>query len=294
MESVCTVNSPILSDADIEFVSDLARQAGKLAVQMREGVSIREKSGPFDRVTDADIAVSTLIVDALRERFPNDLIISEEEPLPAGAHAEAASTNKRVWFIDPIDGTDNYINRERGWSVMIGLTENLVAGYGWVYAGAKEILFRGGRDRGCYRIEDSGRVHRYQTPQALTANCEKRVMTSYRDKRNNSWILAIPQVQWVPSGSVGLKIVKVLEDSADMFLSLAGRFKYWDTAAPTALAYGAGLEVGSLEDKEIEFEIPACQHKTSLIIGRPGTLEWCRTELPARMQAQTAAKRAEP
>lgn len=292
MESVCTVNSPVLSDADIEFVSDLARQAGRLAVSMREGVAIKEKSGPFDRVTDADIAVSKLIVQALRQRFPGDLVISEEEP-PAPDSAQHTGAG-RVWFIDPIDGTDNYINRERAWSVMIGLTENNSASYGWCYAGAKELLFRGGRNRGCFKVTDAGEIHQYQTPVTLAPEDDKRVMTSYRDKRDNSWILSIPSVYWVPSGSVGLKIIKILEDSADVFLSLAGRFKFWDTAAPTALAYGAGLEVGSLNNVPIEFDYPALQHKTSLVIGRPGTLAWAQSDLVTHMQAQPRVKRAEP
>src|SRR5207253_7510571 len=98
---------PALSDADLLYVCDIARQAGKLAVEMREGVLIKEKTGPHDRVTEADIHLSKLLTGQMKERFPTDVIISEED-----VEHTSDITSHRAWLIDPIDGTHSYIQQE--------------------------------------------------------------------------------------------------------------------------------------------------------------------------------------
>src|SRR6185437_14481709 len=99
----------LLSPEDINFVNDLSRAAGKLALRMRADAVISEKSGPRDFVTDADVACSQLIVEKLKTRFPQDSIISEEDSAD-GAQTSfdpaASSTAERTWMIDPIDGTE--------------------------------------------------------------------------------------------------------------------------------------------------------------------------------------------
>lgn len=129
----------LLSDTDISFVGTLVKEAGHLAASMRQGVVIKEKTGPHDRVTEADYALSNLITSKLKEKFPEDLLISEEDSHPA----EYLAANK-VWLIDPIDGTDNYITNDGQYSVMIGLVVDCRPVFGWVYAPWRRRAYFGG------------------------------------------------------------------------------------------------------------------------------------------------------
>src|SRR5437879_1377137 len=104
----------VLSDADVDFVSDLIKEAGRLAVEMRGGISVKQKSGPRDVVTDADLALSKLIVESLKRRFPKDAVVSEEDTA-----ATAGVVSPRTWYVDPIDGTEYYIASGGMYSVMI-------------------------------------------------------------------------------------------------------------------------------------------------------------------------------
>ncbi len=98
-----------LSNDDIAFVNQLAREGGRLALEMRHGVGIRTKTGPTDFVTDADVTISRLFIEQLTKRFPDDLVVSEEEnqPICAAADIDALEHPERIWLIDPIDGTEN-------------------------------------------------------------------------------------------------------------------------------------------------------------------------------------------
>jgi myo-inositol-1(or 4)-monophosphatase len=91
-----------LTEADIQFVLDLAARAGDIAVAMRASATVEEKTSATDLVTSADKALSELIVTELSARFPDDVVLSEEAPW------HSSNDGKRRWIVDPIDGTTNF------------------------------------------------------------------------------------------------------------------------------------------------------------------------------------------
>jgi 3'(2'), 5'-bisphosphate nucleotidase len=272
-----------LSEQDIRYVKDLAEEAGRIAVAMRAGVMVREKSGPSDMVTAADLALSKLIVERIRSRFTKDVIVSEEDEV----HAHCTEKD-RVWLIDPIDGTDNYINNDGQYSVMIGLLENFQTVFGWVYAPALGITYLGGPGYGAYKqLENGNRIayEKKQTP--LPLENEARVLMGYRDRKSHPWVKEHPKVTLVKAGSIGLKVAKVLEKEADLFIHLSGKLKTWDTAGPVAIALGGLLEAGSLETDQLIFPTPEIRHETPIIVGRPGSLNWARKYLKQKFYDTT-------
>src|SRR5579884_1174241 len=91
-----------LTPEDIRFVDQLAREGGRMALEMRKGVGIRTKSSPDDLVTDADLRISRWLIAQLSERFPHDLIVSEEDNHAAFASGDAGTLRQpsaRIWLI---------------------------------------------------------------------------------------------------------------------------------------------------------------------------------------------------
>lgn len=284
----------LLSDADASFVSALAVKAGRLAVELRPSIAISVKSAPDDRVTSADIALSTLITGALKERFEGDCVVSEEdsEHLFAGA-------SRRVWLIDPIDGTQNYINGDGDYCVMIGLLLDGRPHSGWVYAPTTDRLYQGGLERPTTVSRPGETSPTVCRPDQITVNHLVRLVIGTRDRRANPWLSELEdEMQESPgvrravlmkTGSIGLKVAKILDGEADIFAHLSGKLKTWDTAGPAALALGAGLDVGKL-DGELTYSLPSVVHEGSVIMGRPGALTWCRQHLSARVHATRQRK----
>ena len=241
---------------------------------MRQGVEVREKTGPSDLVTAADLALSRLIVERLHQRFPNDIIVSEEDE----KHADTGG-KKRVWLVDPIDGTDNYVANDGQYSVMIGLLVDTKIEFGCVYAPASEITYYGGPAYGAWKESTHNKPTRFGRPGNLDLNANARIMMGYRDRKINPWVMSHAKVSFVKAGSVGLKVAKILEDEADIFVHFAKKLKVWDTAGPVAIALGGGLEVGTLEEDTLIFPLPEVIHETSVIVARPNGLDWCRLHL---------------
>ena len=103
-----------------EFAIELAQQAGQLLLDyLRRGLtadSIRQKTGHFDIVTEADVASERLILGAIQARFSSHGIYSEESAIGA------LPDDEWLWLIDPIDGTTNYSHGLPIFAVNMALT----------------------------------------------------------------------------------------------------------------------------------------------------------------------------
>lgn len=117
-----------MSDNRLAFAETIARKAGRLAQELREhpdGLTIDTK-GPQDFVTAADLAVESLIREAITAAYPDDAILGEEGGLTGDAAA--------CWIIDPIDGTANYMRGMPDWAISIGYCDGVALTHGVLFA----------------------------------------------------------------------------------------------------------------------------------------------------------------
>lgn len=270
----------LLKDDEISFFLELIERAGQLALKMRETVDIQEKTGPMDRVTSADLELSRILVEEISNKYPHDIIVSEEDKEPVDAPISG-----RVWMIDPIDGTDNYIKNDGQYSVMIGLLMDATPVFGFVCAPAEKIIWYGGPGYGAWKKSGEDEPVRYEPQPEIAINDPMRLMMGFRDRRRHPWIEELPQVQLIKTGSIGVKVGRILDKRADSFVHMSGKLKTWDTAGPVAIALANGMDVGTMQFDELKFEFPSILHETSVLIGRKGTLKWCRHYLGSPPQS---------
>ena len=132
---------------ELRVAQKIAREAGALLLEYyAEGVEVKEKIGAdnmVEPVTIADKKASELIIKGLRAAFPEDGILSEE-----AFDDKERLDKKRVWVIDPMDGTLGFIKRQDDFCVQIGLTEagRVILGVVFIpvvgHAGALHVLVR--------------------------------------------------------------------------------------------------------------------------------------------------------
>lgn len=274
--TIAMTTTPLLSEQDITFVCDLARRAGDLAASMRNSVDIRQKSGPHDLITDADLALSELILKEMGEQFPDDFIISEEAKPHERLHEHLKQDVHRTWLIDPIDGTDNYVMNDGQYAVMIGLLVNGAAHFGCVYGPTTGTAYFGGPAYGVWKQTSNSEKTQCHVDSKRELTSPIRLMMGIRDSELHPWMKQISGVESITSGSVGLRVAKVLENEADLYVHLAAKLKLWDTAGPVAIALAAGLDVGTPDSDTLDFPLPEIRHNTPVIIGCPGALSWSR------------------
>jgi myo-inositol-1(or 4)-monophosphatase len=91
-----------------------AGDAGKILTGLFGKLKNIDKKGDIDLVTEADIRSEKVILDIIRENFPEDSILAEES-------GETDNYSERLWMIDPLDGTTNYAHSFQFFAVSIAL-----------------------------------------------------------------------------------------------------------------------------------------------------------------------------
>ncbi len=133
---------------ELRVAVDLAREAGAAILEFYKGpLEIEQKSDFDDRspVTQADRIANDLIVRALQREFPDDGILAEES-----IDTEHRLDKKRVWMVDPLDGTNGFIDGDGDFAVQIGLAEEGECVLGVVYQPVIDLLYRAVRGRGAW------------------------------------------------------------------------------------------------------------------------------------------------
>jgi 3'(2'), 5'-bisphosphate nucleotidase len=100
---------------ELEAAVAMAREAGEILLEIYATDFSVEMKGRADPVTEADRRVNELLVRRIQEAFPDDAIVAEESP------DNRASAAGRCWYVDPLDGTKEFVARNGEFSVMIGL-----------------------------------------------------------------------------------------------------------------------------------------------------------------------------
>ena len=220
---------------ELEIAKSLAREAGQLLMEYYAGETKVEWKGADDPVTAADHAANELLVGRISRAFPGDGIISEELPDDG-----SRLTHERVWMIDPMDGTKQFVERIDEFSVQIGLTIGGVPQLGVVFHAARDRMFYGGAGLGAFVEEKWStrrlRVDPEQLPERMVSAMSRShslLITGLILKRLGIW-------QVVQSGSVGLKMGLLAEGAAHVYLHPAQRTCIWDTCGPEAILRAAG------------------------------------------------------
>jgi myo-inositol-1(or 4)-monophosphatase len=130
---------------------DAARAAGRRLLESFEGAptGVDAKSSHTDLVSDADRESETAIVSAIRWAFAADAVVAEEGSLEQGGSG-------RTWYVDPLDGTVNYLYGVPHWSVVICLADSDGALAGVVYDPVRDELFGAERGLGAWVSRGGG------------------------------------------------------------------------------------------------------------------------------------------
>ncbi|MBE2237321.1 MAG: 3'(2'),5'-bisphosphate nucleotidase CysQ [Caldilineaceae bacterium] len=220
---------------ELEFVSKLVREAATIVNTFYIGSSeVRYKPGD-EPVTEADHSANQHIVERIRARFPEDGLLSEESKDDL-----TRLNNSRVWIVDPLDGTKEFIARNGEFSIMIGLVVEGRAMLGVVQQPATSLLYAGAAGHGAYLYEDGERI---KLTVSNFADIRNMTMVSSRSHRQQIVDRIRAQLNITRervSGSVGLKVGLITRQLADLYIHPSPGCKEWDLCAPQALLEAAG------------------------------------------------------
>lgn len=235
-------------DREVLVASRLARDAGDVILPIYHTDFTVQSKGQDGPVTEADRQASELIVAELRREFPNDLVVSEEEPVDP-----TAAVHDRVWYVDPLDGTHEFIARNGEFAVMIGLAIDGTARAGVVYQPTTKQLYAGIAGQQAWLEDQAGR-----RPVMVSAETDPRrlrlvVSRSHRHRLLDEMRSCLEIPHELQMGSVGLKVGSLVTRQADVYIDPSSVTNAWDSCAPEAILHGAGGRMTDIAGEPLHY-----------------------------------------
>ena len=243
------MNDPVSSEeTDVQLAERLATGAGKSLLDLQQSDELSGKS----LGKAGDQRANAWLLSELRAARPDDAILSEEEK-----DDKIRLSAKRVWIIDPLDGTREYGEKRSDWAVHVALAVNGVAEVGAVALPGLDMTLSS---------DNPGRP--------TQANEPPRMLVS-RTRPAPEAVAVAKKIgaELVPMGSAGAKAMAVVRGEADIYLHTGGQYE-WDNCAPVAVAKAAGLHTSRADGSALAYN-NADTYLPDLLI--------CRTEWQDRV-----------
>jgi len=235
-------------DREIAEAARIARKAGEILMDVyATDFSVAYKTGT-DPVTDADTRANAYIVEELRRAFPDDGIVAEENE-----DNRDALRPGRCWYVDPLDGTREFVARNGEFAVMMGLAIDGVSHAGVVYQPGTDKLYTGVVGAGAF-LEQRGARRKLEVS-SVTEASELALVVS-RSHRNQAVSYVIEKLgirKEATSGSVGLKAGLIAAQEADVYVHISDRSSMWDACGPEAVLKAAGGRFTDLAGKPLRY-----------------------------------------
>ena len=264
----------------IDAVRQIARNAGDAILSIYDqedrGIQIKSDETP---VTKADLKANDVIVSGLQALNLNYPILSEESRHDT---LESRKNWQRYWLVDPLDGTQEFINRNGQFCVNIALMEKAEDGrsyplFGMVHVPVSNTSYWGGLSLGAFRqIADQQAVairpREFKPEQQAVALGSR----SYKTERAANFAqyleTVFPGIEVRAVGSA-LKTCQVAEGTADFYPRL-GPTSEWDTGAPQGVIEGAGGALLDPEGKRFSYNFKESLVNSDFLVIGDKTMPW--------------------
>jgi 3'(2'), 5'-bisphosphate nucleotidase len=247
----------------LEILIRVAAEAAQVVCEVYETPFQVDYKTPEDPVTEADRRANALICKELARYFPDVPIVAEESDEQSFAGFRNA---ERIFFVDPVDGTREFVDRNGEFVVMIGLVDGERATLGVVHAPATGEAWAGSTGHGAWHIARDGN----RTPirvSAETSLSSARVVSSrsHKSARLERALQLLAPRELASIGSAGLKAADVAMGRSDVYISPGFAGKRWDACAPDAIVTSAGGKYTDQTGSPIDYRSESLANEDGLV-----------------------------
>ncbi|MDP3994154.1 MAG: 3'(2'),5'-bisphosphate nucleotidase CysQ [Candidatus Doudnabacteria bacterium] len=238
---------------------EAARAAGKKILQVYQTDFKTERKADYEPITLADRTSQKTILEVLGSSHLPVLSEEQEDDL-------LRLKQERVWIVDPLDGTADFVARTDEFCVMIALVESQISILGVIYEPTNDTLFVAQKGEGAY-ICKNGHWERLRVSNVQGLDQIRAVMSRNHLLEEEKDILAkIGVKNFVQMGSAGLKAAGIAEGRFDLYFTMTNKIKQWDTAAANCLINEAGGKITDLAGKDLIYNMEDVYHRDGILM----------------------------
>ncbi len=247
---------------ELEIARGAARAAGEaILAHYRADDAPPDDKDDGSPITVADREANDIILAQLTAAFPRDGILSEES-----ADTEARLGCERVWIVDPLDGTRDFVARTGDFAVHVGLAIGGRAVLGAVYKPVGAVLYEAVAGGGAFRTAAGGpREPIRASTRADVDALRVGVTRTSVNPRLQAFLDSAGMADRVVHMGASIKFMAIAAGELDVSVCLRPVEKEWDTCAPEVILREAGATITDLAGAPFEYNKPDVLHRGGVL-----------------------------
>ena len=247
-------------DEELEFAIRIAEAAGEIVMKYYQREVEVDWKGYNDPVTVADREANEFLVHEICSAFPDDGILAEES-----VDDLARLDRKRVWIVDPLDGTRDFMDGVPQFAVMVGLAVDGRPALGVVNQVAAERIFYAVVGGEAKMLTPGGTRTLHVSRRSNISEMTIAVSRSHRPPLVETLKERLGIKQEISSGSVGVKIGLLALGDVDIYVHPGQGVKEWDTCAPEAVLIAAGGRMTDCFGSTLAYNQPDVHRRRGIV-----------------------------
>ena len=243
---------------NLENLMDAVVLAGEKIREIYETDFEVKKKEDNSPITKADLE-SNKILRATLEKTGIPILSEESDDDKTRLESE------KVWIVDPLDGTQDFVNKTGEFTILVGLVENHIPVMGLVYLPIKKILYLAERGIGAY-CYDLQKWEQISVREVIDLkNCLALVSRHHLSGKEKEILDHLEITNTSTIGST-LKVMEISSGRADIYLTTTNKMSQWDTCASNCIISEAGGRMTDISGNELFYNTEAVKHENGLLV----------------------------
>ena len=218
-----------------------------------------KKSDVYNPVTDADKAADKYLRTKLTTAFPDYGWFSEETK-----DSNERLKKERVWIVDPLDGTTDFVNRTGEFTIMVGLVEKQKSILGLIYWPIKKKMYLAESGKGAFRHDEEWEKIEVSMMSEIQ-NCHALVSRHHLSEKEKK-LLDEMEISVVTNIGSSLKVTEIASGDAEIYMTTTNKMKQLDTCASNCIISEAGGKMTDISGKEMLYNTESVNHENGILV----------------------------
>ena len=232
-------------------------RAGEKVIEIYETDFSTEKKDDDSPITQADIESNKILKEILGET--GITILSEEE-----LDDKKRLSEEKIWIVDPLDGTTDFVNRTGEFTIMVGLVQDHKSVLGMIYWPTKKKMYLAESGKGAFCYNEKWEKIEVSMLSEIQ-NCHALVSRHHLSEKEKK-LLDEMEISVVTGMGSSLKVTEIASGDAEVFVTSTNKMKQWDTCASSCIISEAGGKMTDLSGNEFSYNTENVFHENGILV----------------------------
>ncbi len=244
---------------ETKLALDAAQKAAEIVLNIyKQDFSVSQKDDN-EPITQADIQSNQVIAKSISQsEFP---ILSEESP----DQKEKRLDSKKLWIIDPLDGTTDFVNKTGEFTIMIALVEKNKPIMGVISHPIENKLYVAQKGQGAFRYYNEEWMKLEVSTASIISQCRAVGSRFHQSEQEKNFLKALEFSKFTSRGS-SLKVLDISSAKAELYFTTSNKIKQWDTCASNSIISEAGGIMTDMLGQILSYNTETINHQNGILV----------------------------